>query len=281
MTLLKKILAVFRIIRPLNFIIIFLSITVAYVISNKGESLNLIIILAAFAGSLAGAAGNVINDYYDIETDKINKPDRVLPSGDLTGKEAFFLYLILIFFSLDIALWAGVKSFLVVIVSTAVIFLYSYKLKRVPLLGNIIVSLMTGMAFVLGAIVAENISGGIIPAVFALVINFIREIVKDIEDMEGDLKNGIKTFPIISGTKKARNIATVSIVALILLTIMPFLFEFYKIEYTVLVMLVVNPLLVITVKLLHTSDSRENMKKVSGLLKSSMIFGLIAIYLGV
>ncbi|MHC1738098.1 MAG: geranylgeranylglycerol-phosphate geranylgeranyltransferase [Ignavibacteriaceae bacterium] len=281
MILLKKILAVYRIIRPLNFIITLLSIIVAYVISKKGEDFSLVILLAAFSGALAGAAGNVINDYYDIETDKINKPERVLPSGDLTDKGTLFLYMIMVLLSLDLALWAGWQSFLIVFISTGIIFFYSYKLKRVPLLGNIVVSFMTGMAFIYGAIVAGNIMGGIIPAAFAFLINFIREIVKDIEDIEGDEKAGIRTFPIIRGVKPAIRIVFITVSTLIILTLAPFIFEIYKIEYVVLIMLVVNPLLVVIIKLLIDSKSKENIKRVSSLLKLAMVSGLVAIYLGV
>lgn len=281
MILLKKILAVYRIIRPLNFIITFISIIVAYVISNKGDKFSLVILLAAFSGALAGAAGNVINDYYDMETDKINKPERVLPSGGLTDKGTLFLYGIIVLLSLDLAFWAGWQSFVVVFISTGVIFIYSYELKRVPLLGNIVVSIMTGMAFIYGAIIAGNITGGIIPAAFAVLINFIREIVKDIEDIEGDSRTGIRTFPIIRGVNSAIKIASITVIALIILTTVPFILEIYKIEYFVVIMLVVNPLLVVIIKLLRTSQSKENIKRVSGLLKLAMVLGLIAIYSGV
>ena len=281
MILLKKILAVYKIIRPLNFIITLVSIIVAYVISKKGADFSLEILLAAFSGALAGAAGNVINDYYDIETDKINKPKRVLPSGDLTDKGTLFLYMILVLLSLDLALWAGWQSFVVVFISTGIIFLYSYKLKKVPLLGNIVVSIMTGMAFIYGAIVAGNIMGGLIPAAFALLINFIREIVKDIEDIEGDEKAGIRTFPIVTGVKPAIRIAGVTVIALIILTVVPFIFNIYKIEYFILIMLAVNPLLVVIFKLLISIDSKADIGKVSSLLKLAMVSGLAAIYMGV
>lgn len=281
MILLKKILAVYRIIRPLNFMITFISIIVAYVISNKGDEFSLVILLAAFSGALAGAAGNVINDYYDMETDKINKPERVLPSGELTDKGTLFLYGIIVLLSLDLAFWAGWQSFVVVFISTGVIFIYSYELKRVPLLGNIVVSIMTGMAFIYGAIIAGNITGGIIPAAFAVLINFIREIVKDIEDIEGDSRTGIRTFPIIRGVNSAIKIASITVIALIILTTVPFILEIYKIEYFVVIMLVVNPLLVVIIKLLVASQSKENIKRVSGLLKLAMVLGLIAIYSGV
>lgn len=281
MILLKKILAVYRIIRPLNFVITLLSIVTAYIISNKRGDFNSVILLAAFSGALAGAAGNVINDYYDIETDKINKPKRVLPSGDLTDKGTLFLYMIMVLLSLDLALWAGWQSFVVVFISTGVIFFYSYKLKRVPLIGNIVVSIMTGMAFIYGAIIAGNIAGGIMPAAFAFLINFIREIVKDIEDMEGDVRAGIRTFPTVSGVKPAIRIVSIAAIGLIILTIVPFVFEIYKIEYFVLIMLVVNPLLVVIIKLLFASQSKENIKRISGFLKLAMVLGLVAIYLGV
>ncbi len=281
MVLLKKLLAVYKIIRPLNFVITVMSVIVAYMISRKGGNLRPEIILAALSGGLAGAGGNVINDYYDLEIDKINRPDRILPSGQITLRGAFILYIFLVLLSLDLAFWAGVEALIFVLFSTVIIFIYSYKLKRVPLAGNFTVSFMTGMAFIYGGLLADNIGGGIIPAIFALLINFVREVVKDIEDIEGDRKIGIVTFPIIAGSKKALNLATGVLFLLMLFTFYPYISGVYKIEYFIIVMLVVNPLLIIIYKLFYLDNSKRNMKNISGILKIAMIAGLVAIYAGV
>jgi len=140
---------------------------------------------------------------------------------------------------------------------------------------------MTGMAFIYGGLLADNIGWGIIPAIFALLINFVREVVKDIEDIEGDRKIGIVTFPIIAGSKKALNLATGVLFLLMIFTFYPFISGVYKIEYFIIVMLVVNPLLIIIYKLFYLDNSRRNMKNISGILKIAMIAGLVAIYAGV
>ena len=121
----------------------------------------------------------------------------------------------------------------------------------------------------------------IIPAAFAFLINLIREIVKDMQDVEGDAKVGVKTFPIQFGFKSARMFILILTLLLILFTYFPFFTKIYKIDFFIIVMVVVNPILVYCLKILFENQSAKNLKKISNLLKLDMVFGLLAIYLGV
>src|SRR5690606_4277543 len=129
-----------------------------------------------------------------------------------------------------------------------------------------------------GGVAVDNISSAIIPAVFAIMINLIRELVKDTQDMEGDLKNGYQTFPIKFGVLNTHKLIIALSIILILMTLYPFFFHIYRIEYFIIVMLFVNPLIVYLIKII--SSNKEALPKVSILLKINMIAGLIAIYLG-
>ncbi|MCU0333010.1 MAG: UbiA family prenyltransferase, partial [Ignavibacteriaceae bacterium] len=92
----EKLTAIIKIIRPLNFLITFASVIVAAVICSPDKFPELNAFLAAFAASFALAAGNIINDIYDIDIDKINRPLRPLPSQKITIKEAYSFYFIFI-----------------------------------------------------------------------------------------------------------------------------------------------------------------------------------------
>ena len=277
----EKLTAIIKIIRPLNFLITFVSVIVAAVISFPAKFPELNVFLAAIAASLVMASGNVINDIYDIEIDKINKPLRPLPSDKVTVKEAYALYFIFIVASIFISALVNEKALAIVLISILLLFFYSKFLKRIPLVGNLTVAFLTGLVFIFGGIAVENPTVAIVPAVFAFLINLIREIIKDMEDVEGDTKAGVTTFPAKFGSRKSKLFISLITISLILYTIYPFITQLYKIEYFVVVMVIVNPILVYCLKILFESHSLKNLKKISNLLKLSMIFGLFAIFLGV
>jgi geranylgeranylglycerol-phosphate geranylgeranyltransferase len=227
------------------------------------------------------ASGNIINDIYDIDIDRVNKPSRPLPSSKISIKESYILYFALIAVSAFISSLLNEKAIAIVLVSILILFFYSKYLKRIPLVGNITVAFLTGLVFIFGGVVVENPAAAIVPALVAFLINLIREIVKDMEDVEGDRKSGVITFPIKFGFQKSKIIILIITISLILYTIYPFITYIYKIEYFVVVMIIVNPILVYGLKILFQQDSLKSLNRISNLLKLNMIFGLIAIYLGV
>ncbi len=276
----KKVFAFIRISRPINLLITFLVILIACIISINGGYSVLKIILAGLTGALTASAGNVINDYFDIDIDKINRPNRVLPKRELTLKEALGFYIFLSLISLLFSIFISIIALFEVFFASALLFLYSYKIKKIPLLGNFVIAFLTGFAFIYGGMAVNNVEAAVIPALFAFLINFIREIVKDMEDIEGDKQQGIKSYPAVHGFKKSKVIVVFITIVLIILTVVPFINKFYSIEYFLIVMVIVNPLLVYIVKSLFDDDSTKNLNKLSNLLKLNMVIGLTAIFLG-
>lgn len=267
--------------RPFNGVISFISILLAIYIAG-GVSISLInYIIAATAGMLTGAAGNVINDYFDVEIDKINRPDRMIASGKISTTSALNFYLMLIVSALILSLFLNMEAFVVVTVASLFIFLYSSMWKKLPLIGNVVVSSVTGFAFIYGGIVVGNILPTIFPALFAFMTTLIREIVKDIQDIKGDKARDLKTFPISYGAKKSVKLINILTLILILMTTFPFFLSLYKIEFLVFVMLIVNPLLIRTVKMLSVAKTSNDFYKVSSLIKIVMILGIIGIILGI
>ena len=277
----NKVLAIIKISRPENVIITFFAVIVGAVISVGINTLQLNIFFGAISLAFACAAGNVINDIYDIEVDKINKPDRVLSSGGLSIPNAKIIYFITLLMSIAFSIINGIISLVFVLVVNILLFLYSADLKKRILIGNFVVAVLTASALIYGGQIAGNITGSIIPAVFAFLINLIREIIKDMEDVKGDSEKGVLTFPNKFGFIKTKKIIYLITFVLILATFYPFLFNIYKIEYFIIVMLTVNPVLIYFLKSLLDDDSAKNLQKLSFLLKLNMLFGMIAIYLGI
>jgi 4-hydroxybenzoate polyprenyltransferase len=276
MNFLKKIFAYIKIARPINIIITFLVVVVAILISQKEQTELTKIILVSLAAALTAAAGNIINDIYDVESDKISHPDRVLVLGDLTKNEAWYEYLFFNFSSLLIAAYLSPILLIIIIITIGLLFIYSSRLERLPLIGNFVIALITASAFIYGGIAVDNVQAAVIPAIFAFLINLIREIVKDIQDIEGDSKLNFKTFPIRFGINISKQLILSITITLILFTIYPFITNYYKIEYFILVMIIVNPILIYSLKLLY-DKSDKSISTVSRLLKFDMIMGLLAI----
>ncbi|HKI78216.1 MAG TPA: UbiA family prenyltransferase [Ignavibacteriaceae bacterium] len=276
----EKIKTIIKISRPVNFLIAFFAVTISYFISSSKPVHLIELILAALAMSFSFAAGNVINDIIDLEIDKINKPGRVLPKGDLTLNFAKILYIIFIVLSLVFSASFGIFSILFLASVNVILFFYSVYLKKIILVGNFVVALITASALIYGAFVSGNIAGGVIPAVFAFLINFIREIIKDMEDIKGDISKNVITFPSKFGIKHSLALILFLTVSTIILTIIPFVFKIYKIEFFIIVMCSVNVLFIYMLKLLYQSQALQTLKKVSSLVKLNMMIGLIAILLG-
>ncbi len=278
--MLRKILYFIKISRPLNIFIIFLTVLVAGFLCSENNIIIFNTFLAGISASLIAAAGYVINDYFDIKIDKINRPERPLASGEISVKSAIIYYSITSIIGLSLSVLISYTAFFIALLTVILLFIYSLKIKNILLLGNLSVAALTGLTFIYGGISVNNISAALIPAVFALLINFVREIVKDMEDVNGDIQNGIETFPYKFGFSIAKNFIVFITIILILFTCFPYIFELYKIEYFIIVMSLVNPVLVYVLVSIFKNDSSGNLNKLSFILKLDMIFGLSAIYLG-
>lgn len=276
----KRFFSYIKIIRPLNCLITALVVNVGGIISSVSNSINSNLVLASIAAALAAAYGNVINDLYDIEIDKIVHPSRPLAKGELKIVEVRIFYVCLILAALALSFSLDYILFALTILAILLLFFYSAILKKIPLIGNIVVALLTALAFLYGGIAVNNISDAVLPAIFAFLVNLIRELVKDAEDSEGDKKNNVITFPIKFGIQRTKQLVMVLTLILIGFTFYPFAERIYRIEYFVIVMIIVNPILVFSLKSLFTVNERKNFHFISSLLKLDMIFGLIAIYLG-
>ena len=276
----ERILSVIKICRPLNVLIVFLTVMVAGFICSNNNEILFQIFLAAFSASVIAAGGYIINDIFDIQIDRVNRPDRPLVSGKITIQSAIVYYISFSVTGLILAILINYTAFIIAVLAFLLLFIYSYKFKSVTLFSNFSIALLTGLTFIYGGVSVNNISYAIIPALFALLINFIREIIKDMEDIRGDSKNGIKTFPSKFGFSFTKNFIVIISSLLILFTCYPYIFRLYKIEYFIIVMSIVNPILVYVLVSIYKNDSVSNLNKLSFILKLDMIFGLSAIFLG-
>lgn len=277
----KSILAYLSLVRVGNCLFTFVATIVGAEIAIKGVVQFPKVWIAALTAALVCAFGNVINDFFDYEIDKINRPSRPLPSNKISLQSAKIFSFILLSSSLLISInYLGVIPSLIVAAASLILFFYSAYFKKIPLVGNAAVSFLTGFLFLFAAVVAGNYKAGIVPFLFAFITNMIREIIKDMEDKQGDKENGLRTFPIVYGFNKSKLLIHIYSVTIPIAAVYLFLIEYYKIEFFILVMVVINSILLWINKSIRIDDSTGNLNRLSTITKFIMIIGLTAIYLG-
>jgi geranylgeranylglycerol-phosphate geranylgeranyltransferase len=280
MTSKGRVQAYLHLIRPSNFVIAIASIFVACLLAGGTMDMLVTMIAAALAGGVIGAGGMVINDLYDIEIDRINKPERPLPAGLITRKSALITYAALSISGIVLSFFTSTAALIIALAAVPMIFAYSAYLKRTPLLGNLLVAFLTGLAFLYGGAAVGRIEATVMPAVFAFLINAGREVIKDMEDREGDAQLGARTLPIVYGMRTASIVATILLAAVIVATIIPYATGMYGIRYYILVNAGVNAVLLYVFWQLWRDQRPVTLHRLSVLLKYDMAIGLLAIYLG-
>lgn len=162
-----------------------------------GESSIFLITLSTV---LIAAAGYVINDYFDVKIDLINKPERVIIGRYLKRRVAMTTHQLFNVLGCAIGLYVSKWVFLISVLSVTLLWIYASFFKKKPFIGNLIVSLLTSLSLIILAVYyPQNRELVGIYAFFAFGITLIREIIKDMEDVRGDASHGCRTLPIIWG----------------------------------------------------------------------------------
>jgi 4-hydroxybenzoate polyprenyltransferase len=195
-----------RLIRIQNLlIIVFTQYLTALYLLDGIHIFNLELFLLSFSTVLLAAAGYIINDYYDVKIDYINKPQKVIVGKALKRRVVLFWHTFLNFTAIIIGTFLDWKIGAIHFASAFMLWLYSNQLKRMPFIGNFIVAILTGLS-----ISIITLYFGQKPvlvhtyALFAFSISLIREIIKDMEDWQGDANFGCKTLPIVLGIRKTK-----------------------------------------------------------------------------
>ena len=156
---------------------------------------------------------------------------------------------------------------------------YAFWLKRTPFVGNLVVSGLTGLTFIAGGVAIDSVRGTLIPAIFAFLFTTAREIVKDLEDTEGDLKNNATTLATLN-SKIAVRTAIGFMVSVILFSPIPYVFGWYSWHYLIAVLIGVDVVLIGLAIRLFQDASKESCASIQRWMKWDIFVGLGAIYLG-
>ncbi|GJM28063.1 MAG: prenyltransferase [Cyclobacteriaceae bacterium] len=176
--------------------------------ANYGRYLKDLNLLLICVGTVSiAAAGYIINDYYDVKIDYINKPERVIVGNILKRRVAMFIHIGLNLIGLICGALVSLKIASINLLAATWLWGYSNQLKRMPLIGNFSVAILSALAIAIVGIhygAADNLI--YIYAIFAFVVSLIREIVKDLEDLKGDETFGCKTLPVVWGIRPTKSL---------------------------------------------------------------------------
>ncbi len=230
--------------------------------------------LISLSTVIIAAAGYVINDYFDIKIDIVNKPDRVVVGRYLKRRWAMGAHQFFNVMGAAIGLLVSISIFLINVFSITLLWFYSERFKRLPFIGNFIVSLLTGFSLlILTFHYPENQRLVVIYAIFSFFISLIREIVKDMEDIKGDAAHGCKTLPILWGIRKTKYFLFTLILSFILLLFLLASVLENKILVGLFLLLLI-PLGLFSKKL-YQADTIKDFRQLSSLCKLIMLLGLL------
>lgn len=264
----------------------------SYMITSL-SNIEFLILLSSVLFITAG--GYIINDVYDIEADKINKPEKVIVSKSISSNHAWKYYYLLSISGLSLGIYISFEKQLALfslyfIASFILLFLYSRFLKKIPLLGNLVISLLVTLTIFLvyefhsKLVTKSNMINDFFLFIvifyyllFAFLTTFIREIIKDIEDIKGDYNLRMKTLPILLGIRRTRDIAIV-LSMILLLFLISLLKETYN-SRTYLLLSILSIGIIIVFHMLYklwSANSKKQFQYLSNLMKIIMFLGILS-----
>jgi geranylgeranylglycerol-phosphate geranylgeranyltransferase len=279
-----------RVLRPMNVLMMGAGVAVGGVLATGGSALAGVaggaVLLAMASAASIGAAANAINDVFDLDIDRINRPDRPLPSGEVSVRAARTAWAGFSALGVGLAALLSVPHLLVAVASVALLYGYSARLKRRPLVGNLAVAAVLGLAIPYGGGAALlGASGRLGPALlggaFAFAVTLARELAKDIEDMAGDAADGAQTLPLRAGVGPAAWLAAAtSLAAVVALPVGPAAGlppSFVAISLPVAMLLLAAAWIVLGAREVEPAEAAVRGGRASLVFKAAMFAGLVAL----
>lgn len=270
-----------RLTRTWNLVIIALSqYLVAAMLIGPSTVYDWRLFMLSASTVLIAAGGYIINDYYDIKIDLVNKPERVVIGQGITRRYAIMFHSLLSISGVLAGLLINWRIGFINFASAFMLWWYSNDLKRHPFIGNVVVAVLTGIAImVVDALYMTGNPLIVSYATFAFFMTLIREVIKDIEDLKGDDTFGCRTLPIVWGVRRTKfvlyGILVIFAAAVILLNIffankeqqLPF---FYFLAF-------VFPALLWLLYRLMKADTRRDFSWLSNFCKVIMLLGILSL----
>lgn len=273
-----------RLIRVQNLLIVVLTQFIAriFLIGPRQEWPRVLVDPTIWLLSLStvciAAAGYVINDYFDIKIDLINKPERVVIGRYLKRRVAMGTHQLLNVMGCLIGLYLSRWVFVADVVSVSLLWFYSAQLKRQPVIGNVVISLLTALSLIILAIYyRQNADMLLIYALFSFGISLVREIIKDMQDIRGDARFGCRTLPIVWGLRRTKYLLYVLIGSFVM-TMFLIANSLGNLHLIWIFLVLLMPIAWLVYRLV-LADTRRDFGYLSNLCKLIMLLGVLSMAL--
>ena len=282
--LLLKIFSMFSVIRGYNIPIIAIAqyLSAIFIFSPNKRALDVVLdfnlFIIVIVSSLTIASGYIINNFYDSKKDLINRPNKSQLDRLVRQKTKLQVYFTVNFI---VVLLAFFVSFRAVLFFSAYIFLiwfYSHKLKKIVVVGNLTASFLAVLPFFAILLYFKNLYPQIFAhATFLFLLLLIREMIKDLENIKGDISNNYQTIPVLFGESFSKKIITLLTVS----TVIPvyFLVDIFEVGYMDIYFYVSLIILIFFLQMLWKSNSKIDYLKLHNILKFLVVSGVFCIVL--
>lgn len=282
--LLMKILSLFSVVRGYNIPIIVLAqyLSSIFILAPEKRALDVILdwrlFLIVFVSTLTIASGYIINNFYDSEKDLINRPNKSMLDRLVSQKTKLQVYFTLNFIATALAYIISWRAALFFAVYIFLIWFYSHKLKKYPMIGNLTASLLAVLPFFGILMYFKNFYHVIFAhATFLFLLILIREMIKDLENIKGDVANDYQTIPVRFGEKVSKQVITVLTIS----TILPvfILIDKYDVGYMDIYFYISLIVLIFFLLKLWKSQTHNEYLQLHNILKSLIVAGVFCIVL--
>tara|TARA_Y100000590_G_C15692175_1_gene1003816 strand:- start:554 stop:1390 length:837 start_codon:yes stop_codon:yes gene_type:complete len=275
--MIKKIQSIIHLIRFGNIMIANLVILVSYYILGATNNIIPCMLFVSFSMGF----GNILNDIIDMHTDSIAHSNRPLITGKITKKESqvlliiCFVFILVFFGSLN-----SISQYTYIIILFPLLVFYTSTFKKIPFLGNIVIAFLLAFVFIFTEMfIYGTYSQLVIPALLAFGLSWIRELIKDINDYDGDYKYNINTVPVYFGINFAKYFVISLILTFSIAILLPYFFSYYTINYFISLIFLIEIPLYILVFLLLNKPTKTTYTRLTYLTKYMVIAGLVVLYI--
>ena len=231
------------------------------------------IIIAALCVFLVTSGGNILNDLIDVDSDRKNHPARPLVTGAISRRSAIWVFIAMFLAPIIIsAAFLNVYATLTVFAAEILLISYEFRTKKLGLSGNVTISILVGLIFVFGGLSLNTPDRMLFLFLLAFLANLSREIIKDIQDMEGD--TGRRTLPMVLGAKKSSLMVMGIVIAVVIVSYLPFYFSLFSRYYLIVVAFSDLLFLLSAYSTFHNPGRGQQISKIG------MIIGLLSFAVG-
>ena len=282
--LLLKIISIFSVVRGYNIPVIVLAqyLSSIFILAPEKRALEVILdknlFLIVLLSSLTIASGYIINNFYDSKKDLINRPNKSMLDRLVSQKTKLQVYFSINFIVFILAFFVSIRAVLFFSCYIFLIWFYSHKLKKIAIIGNLTASLLAVLPFFAILLYFKNFYNVIFAhATFLYLLILIREMIKDLENIKGDIANDYQTIPVIFG----ENFSKKTITFLTISTIIPvyFLIEIFEVGYMDIYFYISMIILIFFLQKLWKSETKSDYLKLHNILKFIVVSGVFCIIL--